>query len=430
MRPARPASRSPTASSGRAPLLPTIAVALSLSAVTAAAQQPPTVAAPAADVADDEARQKVLGERAAALAEEISRLRGQMIEAARRAQSHESALDAMERTLTALEEEETAKSVSLARRRHELSALTDALFRLARRPPEALLAQPMPPVEAIRSAILLKSTLPRVNAAARALAEELSTLAALRRDIEAQRAAASAETEALERERQRLDTLIQQKAALKRETETESERLARRVAALAASAKSLRELMDRLGAGPPADAGEEAPQPRTGVMPLPMAKPPAAAELASVPTGPASAPAPLPSISRARGQLMMPARGTVVHRYGSRNQVGVTTRGTSLRTRPGAQVVAPFDAIVVFAGEFRGYGRILILDHGEGYHSLLAGLGRIISEPGQWLLAGEPVGEMADESELPTELYFELRHDGRAIDPLPWVASANSKVSG
>lgn len=407
-----------------------VLVAFSLYAAGATAQQPPSVSEPAVDLAAEEARQKALSEQAEALTEEIARLRRQMIEAAQRAQDHESNLNALERTLTALEEEETAKSVALARRRHEVAALTDALFRLARRPPEALLAQPLPPAEAIRSAILLKSTLPRVNIAARALAEELATLAALRRDIEAQRAAASAESEALERERQRLDTLIQQKAALKRATETESERLTRRVAALAASAKSLRELMDRLGAGPQVEGETEERQTRTGAMPLPLAKPPAAAELAAIPTDSGGIAAPLPSISRARGQLMLPARGTIVHRFGSRNKVGVTTRGTSLRTRPGAQIVAPFDAIVVFAGEFRGYGRILILDHGEGYHSLLAGLGRIISEPGQWLLAGEPVGEMANESNIPTELYFELRHDGRAIDPMPWVATANAKVSG
>jgi len=86
---------------------------------------------------------------------------------------------------------------------------------------------------------------------------------------------------------------------------------------------------------------------------------------------------------------------------------------------------------VVFAGEFRGYGEILIIQHSEGYHTLLSGLSRIDAVTGQLVLAGEPVGAMGQsEGGNGPELYVELRRNGRPIDPLPWLASQTGKVSG
>ncbi len=77
-----------------------------------------------------------------------------------------------------------------------------------------------------------------------------------------------------------------------------------------------------------------------------------------------------------------------------------------------------------------GYGQLLIIDHGEGYHTVLAGIARIDSVLGQWLLAGEPVGEMGPGSDGNPTLHVELRWNGAAINPLPWLASGARKVSG
>jgi septal ring factor EnvC (AmiA/AmiB activator) len=92
--------------------------------------------------------------------------------------------------------------------------------------------------------------------------------------------------------------------------------------------------------------------------------------------------------------------------------------------------VAPYDGQVVFAGPFRDYGQLLIIEHGEGYHMLLAGFERIDSAVSQTLLAGEPVGVMARPTEGNPRLYIELRHNGRPINPLPWLATPIGKVSG
>ena len=96
----------------------------------------------------------------------------------------------------------------------------------------------------------------------------------------------------------------------------------------------------------------------------------------------------------------------------------------ALRMIAAAVVVAPFDGRVVYTGPFRTDGLILIIRHGDGYHSLLAGLGRAEVSLGQWVLAGEPVGVMPDAAEPGSDgvLYFELRRDGRPVDPQPWLA--------
>jgi septal ring factor EnvC (AmiA/AmiB activator) len=92
--------------------------------------------------------------------------------------------------------------------------------------------------------------------------------------------------------------------------------------------------------------------------------------------------------------------------------------------------VAPFDGKIAYAGQFRGYGLILIIDHGERYHTILSGFDRIDAVVGQWVLAGEPVAQMGDTSGSDPELYLELRRTGQAINPLPWLATNDDKVRG
>jgi septal ring factor EnvC (AmiA/AmiB activator) len=93
-------------------------------------------------------------------------------------------------------------------------------------------------------------------------------------------------------------------------------------------------------------------------------------------------------------------------------------------------VVAPYDGQIVYAGAFRGYGEILIIEHGGRYHTLLAGLERVDAVAGQWILAGEPIGIMGSPQERSPELYLELRHAGQPVNPLPWLATTDNKVQG
>jgi len=140
-------------------------------------------------------------------------------------------------------------------------------------------------------------------------------------------------------------------------------------------------------------------------------------------------PANMRKFAEARGKYLIPANGALVKSYGQEDGKSAPAKGMTYETRPGAQVVAPFDGRVLFAGPFRGYGRILIIEHGDGYHSLLAGMERVDGAVGQWLVAGEPVGAMPEGEDKP-QLYIELRQNGQPINPLPWLATASEKVSG
>ncbi len=149
-----------------------------------------------------------------------------------------------------------------------------------------------------------------------------------------------------------------------------------------------------------------------------MPPPETGATVAGLPAGLTGAP-----ISGQRGKLPPPAVGRIVGRYGQTTRTGLTKKGISLQTASGAQVVAPYEGRVVYAGIFRGYGELLIIEHGEGYHSLLSGLARIDGTMGQWVVAGEPVGVMGRPDNAKPVLYVELRRNGQPINPLPWLSA-------
>ena len=126
----------------------------------------------------------------------------------------------------------------------------------------------------------------------------------------------------------------------------------------------------------------------------------------------------------------LPVAGRLIQRFGEPDDQAQPAKGMIYESRTGAAVVAPYDGRILFAGPFRGYGLILIIEHGEGYHSLLSGLGRIDGGVGQWVLAGEPVGAMVQATEGNPRLYLELRRQGHPINPQPWLAAGTGKVSG
>ncbi len=147
------------------------------------------------------------------------------------------------------------------------------------------------------------------------------------------------------------------------------------------------------------------------------------------------------AFAAAKGLLPMPVRGVTIQSYGEDNGLGGTADGLSVATRAGARVTAPADGWVAYAGPFRSYGQLLILNAGDGYHVVLAGMERIDVELGQFVLTGEPVGAMGSQrlasatapgaSLSQPVLYIEFRKDGASIDPTPWwVASQDRKVRG
>ena len=387
----------------------------------------------------DEGRKKArqLKKKADTIEQELAVLRRDMVAAASIIQAQERKATRLFGSLAELKAQEDAKLSRLSRQRGQLAGILVALQRVARYPPEALITQPMPPGDTVRSAILLRAVVPQIEQRAARLRDDLESLAKARRGIAEKKSQLSSITTGLEKERQRLAVLFGQKTALKHRMSAKQRTEARRLKSLAGEAATLRELLNKLNKGPrrPKRSAaktetaepEEAPapgSPETSAASLaqpftqPLATPGTLEKIVGLPAGLTGAP-----ITSQRGKLVLPAVGRIIRRYGQRTKTGLKRKGITFETRPGAQIVAPYEGRVVYADKFRKYGELLIIEHGEGYHSLLSGLARIDSMMGQWVVAGEPVGVMGRPDRQKPRLYVELRRHGQPINPLPWLAA-------
>ena len=367
---------------------------------------------------------RALNKKATKIDQDLALLRRDMVAAASIIQAQERRAAGLIRGLQGLQAEEAAKLSRLTASRGQLSGILVALQRVARYPPEALITQPMPPADTVRSAILLRAVVPQIENRAVRLRGDLESLAEARRKMAEKKAQFTSVTTGLEEERKRLAVLFGQKTALKHRTLAERRTEARRMKSLAGEAATLRQLLNKLskdssrsGRRPESKKLELAETPADTASAKPDT-PESIEKVVGLPAGLTGTP-----ISGQRGKLFLPVIGRITGRYGQLAKSGLKRKGISLETAAAAQVVAPYEGRVVFAGKFRGYGELLIIEHGEGYHSLLSGLTRIDSTMGQWVVAGEPVGVMGRSGRKKQSLYVEFRLNGQPINPLPWLAA-------
>jgi septal ring factor EnvC (AmiA/AmiB activator) len=386
--------------------------------------------------ANAEARQRLESE-IAEIRSDRARLNAALIEAAARAREAEDRIGAIEQRLTTLSASEAAIRRSLESRRGVIVEVFAALQRMGRRPPPAVLVQPEDMLAAVRASILLGAVLPELRAETEVLAGDLAELVRLKEAIAADRTTLRTEITALLAEQQRLTALMnaRQERLLEAERTIGSER--ERAAELARQAGSLKDLIERMereiaGAQRAAEEARRAAEAQAREVRERFAQ--------AAFRDPARLAPKIPFVE-ARGILPRPVSGEVAREFGAADGYGGTTRGISVVTRPKAVVVSPADGWVAFAGPFRSYGRLLIINAGGGYHLLLAGMEQIAVEVGQFVLAGEPVATMGQTSLVSPAagaietadpvLYVEFRKDGGSIDPGPWWAKPQSeKVRG
>jgi septal ring factor EnvC (AmiA/AmiB activator) len=279
--------------------------------------------------------------------------------------------------------------------------------------------------------------LPELRDETAMLAEDLAELVRLRGSITAERDTLTREATGLASEQARLSALVEarQQRLATAEAETSGERA--RAESLAGEAKSLKELVERMErevASAERAAGDARRAADTQAQQVRQRFAAAAFR------DPARLAPKIPFVE-AKGLLPRPASGQVLRRFGEPDTLGGSMRGLAIATQPRAAVSAAADGWVVFAGTFRSFGRLLIINAGGGYYLLFAGMDQISVDVGQFVLAGEPVGQMGEiaspsaalgtvEASSPV-LYVEFRKDGVPIDPGPWWAkSQGEKVRG
>jgi septal ring factor EnvC (AmiA/AmiB activator) len=357
-----------------------------------------------------------------------SKLNQDLIDTAGRLRAVESKIAATQDRLKPLDENERSIRKSLDGRRAVIGEVLAALQRIGRRPPPALIATPEDALQSVRTAMVLGAVLPHMRHEVESLANDLSDLVALRKKIDAEREHLGAEMASLDGERARMTALVdeRQRQLADRESALDAERT--RAGGLAREVDNLKDLIAKLELGLDANTRETREAARSDSRPaLSAFRDPGRL-------------APAVAFASLRGQVPIPVNGVKLKEFGAPDGNGGSERGLSIATRAGAQVTAPADGWVVYAGAFRSYGQLLILNVGGGYHVLLAGMERISVDLGQFVLTGEPVALMGNGSHIAAVvatgssqpvLYVEFRKDGTPVDPGPWWAAGEvEKVRG
>lgn len=322
---------------------------------------------------------------------------------AARIQQAEAGIAANEARAALIERDRAQLRARLAERQRPLVRLTAALQRLARRPAGFALLRPGSLQDTVYLRATLEAMLPEIERRTADLRAELDRSRALQAQARANADSLRQAQRDLAQRRQALAALESRQRLDARAAGGLAAREAERALALAEQARDLNGLVGQL---------DEASRRRAALaaLPGPLLRPavPGAA-VVNVDVQPSSV-----SSARLPG-FALPLAGQVVAGFGAERAGLPRSRGVTLLARPSAQAVAPAAGRVVFAGPYRGYGQIVIVEHGGGWTSLVTGLARLDVEVGDRLLGGSPLGVTGPGQPL---VSVELRKDGQAVNPL------------
>ena len=390
-------------------------------------------------IALSQQKQEELSQEIDQLKSDRETIQSDMIATGERISNLESSISQREDRLKVLFEDQTALKVSLAEERDSLSEILAALQRIGRNPPPALVIRPNEALDAVRSAILLSTLVPEIRVEANALASQLAEMIRLQRDIEKEKSALQTSLASLQVENERLSLLIDKKKEQEASAQQASQQEQKKTSDLAARARTLEQLINgmeqEIEAARIAVREAQEAEKRALEQEIETKKQKIAALKDAARLSPA-----IPFV-KMKGLMHLPASGAMVKAYGNDDGFGGQTKGMSVATRIGAQVTSPADGWIVYAGPFRSFGNLLIINAGGGYHIVLSGMDKVYPEVGSFVLANEPVGKMQQTKLASSDLldagasrpvlYIELRKDGVAIDPSPWwTADLKEKADG
>jgi septal ring factor EnvC (AmiA/AmiB activator) len=370
----------------------------------------------------------------AAIGQDRSKLNQQLIDIATQVRNVETRIGETEANLRPLDSREQAVRASLDSRRSEIVEVLAALQRAGRRTPPALLVRPEDALQSLRTAMLLGSVVPELRGRAEKLAADLGELVNLRQRIATKRDELARDRDRLKDDSVRLAALVEERQRKQSAIEKDVEAEGARAINLSRQVEGLQGLITKMEQDLKSAAKAAATASLQGAPAAPNGKPNLGALKDPARLSPAIA------FASARGLFAFPVNGRKIREFGGSDGSGGVEKGISLTAKAGAQVTTPCDGWVVYAGPFRSYGQLLILNAGGGYHVLIAGMERISVNIGQFVLTGEPVATMGSTSQVASilattasqpVLYVEFRKDGTPIDSGPWwAANEGEKVRG
>jgi murein hydrolase activator len=370
----------------------------------------------------------------AAIGQDRSKLNQQLIDIATQVRTVETRIGETEAGLRPLDSREQQVRATLDSRRTEIVEVLAALQRAGRRTPPALLVRPEDALQSLRTAMLLGSVVPELRGRAEKLAADLGELVNVRKRIATERDVLARDRDRLKDDSVRLAALVEERQRKQSAIEKDVEAEGARAINLSRQVEGLQGLITKMEQDLKSAAKAAATASLQGAPAAPGGKPNLGALKDPARLSPAIA------FTSAKGLFAFPVNGRKIREFGGSDGAGGVEKGISLATKAAAQVTTPCDGWVVYAGPFRSYGQLLILNAGGGYHVLIAGMERISVNIGQFVLTGEPVATMGSTSQVASilattasqpVLYVEFRKDGTPIDSGPWwAANEGEKVRG
>jgi septal ring factor EnvC (AmiA/AmiB activator) len=370
-----------------------------------------------------------------AIAGDRRKFNAQLIESAERVRAIEAAIIQANERIKPLDDREQAIRKSLEDRRAVIGEVLAALQRIGRRPPPVILGRPEDALESLRTAILLGSVLPGMRKQTESLSADLSELARVRKDIADERERLERDLKMIADEGLRLTMLTEQRQKQLHDVEKNLASEHQRASQIGRDADNLKDLIGGLERNLDGTTRATRMAARTNDEKKALD---IRTDQAGVKDPGRLAPA--IAFASAKKRLPLPVNGVKIREFGASDGLGGAEKGLSIATRNGSTVTAPCDGWVVYAGPFRNYGQLLILNAGDGYHVLLAGMEHISVDLGQFVVTGEPVAVMGSRAQASATvtagsgqpvLYVEFRKDGTPVDPGPWwAASEVEKVRG
>ena len=320
-------------------------------------------------------------------------LREETIEIATRVRSLELLTASLDKHVARLQKRERKERERLFEQYDRLSLVLRSLLFLERAPEWGLFLHPDDALAANRGQNVMAWLASYSSRVAQLLESDLRRISALQREIDRKQEQLSARLEDVANYRQRIARLSASKQRLIRLTPKEQATLRARAQSLSQDADSLRALLRRLD---------------QDSLSFPTNAPRRLRDFPSQGQG----------FAQHQGEVITPINGVWLQRFGSSDGFGQTLRGILIAAEASAQVLAPFDGRVVFADFFLDQGKLLIIEHKGGYHTVVAQVSEFFVSLGQWVFAGEPIGRMGKKKGA---LYFEIRHKGKTQDPRHWI---------
>ncbi len=378
---------------------------------------------------------KALEAEVAVIRKDNASLTAALIQAAKTEKKISRDINDIEGRLDTLRKRDFDIRTSLKLRQDLLAEVLAALQRMGLNPPPAILVKPEDALASVRSAILLGAVVPEMRVETEVLIADLKALTRITASITGERERLTERITEQIAEKERLSRLLQERRQLQEQSEGQMLAARRKADELVSKAADLEGLIASLETeiGSIRKAQEDARRAEEERLKR-------EAELANRPVRNANKLPVAGPFGRLKGKLALPAAGELVARFGGEDGVGGRRTGDTVQTQSGAIVTAPADSIVLYSGPFRSYGQLLILDAGDGYHVVMAGMDRINAILGQSVLAGEPVGAMGEVRLASAvaqktgngnpELYIEFRKNGKPVNPDPWWAENRSGRTG